>query len=296
MSSPTDPVQSSMSLVDQLSGWSNLATVLVAFVSLIISVLAFLRSGPKIRVSLTTARNLDNGRYATFVRVTNNGRVAVHIQTVRLISRLGTATPVSIHGAPKLPCELPAYGGSEQWGFDRQELRAIAASHAIAQQTEFCAVVTSGRRRYRSKNAELVHGGEPTQTPIRTPPLCKRISLWFRRLIVPRLQIVNGYPIDSIDLNDKTYVLYVRNFGGGLGCGTSLELIKWSKEQSVRERIDLPGIHRHQTHSVTVPLQADTGLNWALRLPDGRLSGVSIEALTLGKAREILSEADGLSS
>ncbi len=297
MSLPSDPVEPSVSLMEQLSGWSSLIAAVVALASLALSILAFRRSGPKIRVSLTSAFNLANGRAALFVRVMNNGPAAIQIQTVRLVSRLGHAVPTSIHGAPKLPCEIPAYGGSQQWGFDRQELRTIAASHAIAQQTEFRAVVTSGLRSYTSKDTELVHGGEPHQSPVRKPSLRHRLSLLLRGLIFPQLQIVNVLPLDSIDLNSRTCVLWIRNFGGGLGRGASLELIHSSEDGSVRERvahqhsIRLPNIRRHKAISVTVPIQVHEGFSWALRLPDGRLSGVSIGALTLREAQNALSEA-----
>lgn len=297
MASPPDPIQTSQSLIEQLSGWSNLAATLVALVSLGVSIMAFRRAGPKIQVSLTTPFNVANGRAATFVRVTNNGSAESQIQSVRLVSKLGVATPASIHGSPKLPCTLPAHGGSQTWGFDRQDLRTIAASHAVALQTEFRAVVTSGRRNYRGKDAEVVHGGEPTQTPRRTPPSAKRFSGWLRGWTTPRVQIVNAHPVDSVDVQAQTYVLWVRNFGGGLVRGASLVLIKESSNRSGRESaahqqpIRLPSIRRHQTRSVTVPMQMEKGLAWTIRLRDGLLTNVSVSALTLDEARAARSQS-----
>lgn len=269
--------------------------MVIAAGALVVSLVSYRRSGPRIRVKLSTPIIIDpkfprwHGRAAVIVTITNDGASPMQIQRVYLESPAGR-----VSGEPQpdrgitLPHSLEARGGQLVWLFDRQQLRNTARSDARESQVSFRAVVESGSAKYRSKDVEVVHPLEPRKAPRRKSSLRDKAVRRFEDLFSPRPQVEGFARVDSIDLDSGTYGLPVKNFGGGVTRGATVELIRHLDSGS-KERIGQPipvgAISRHGSVTIHVPLQEEAELYWYIRYK-GRLRG-GAGAITRQEALEL---------
>lgn len=267
----------------------------IAAGALIVSIVSYRRSGPRISVNLSTPIIIDpkfprwHGRAAVIVKITNDGASPMQVQGVYLESPAGRVYGESQpEKGIELPYSLEARGGQLVWLFDRQQLRNTARRDAGESQVAFRAVVESGSARYKSKDVEVVHPLEPRRAPRRKTSLRGRTAKRLGDLFSPRPQVEGLALIDSVDLKQGTYGLRVKNFGGGVARGATVELLRHLDSGSM-ERIGQPipvgAIVRHRTVTIAVPLQEEEELYWYLRYKGRVRAGAG--AMTWQEALEL---------
>lgn len=264
--------------------------ILISLASFIFAVFAFRSSRPRVSVSLSSAILIDqggsdwDGRSAVILVVTNSGASPVQLQGVELVSRVGRLQGRANPQTLALPSAIEANGGRGTWLFDRNELRALARRDGGEEQVQFRGVIISGRTHYRSRSVEVVHPLEPQKLPNRKALMAVRLRRWVESWTTPRVQPDLFISLDSVDLVGRTYGVEVRNHGGGVARGVTLELMREREEvngQSRMERIIDPipvgWVLRNRSRVVRVPLQEEAGRTWWLRYKGQALSGVSAQ-------------------
>lgn len=288
MKSPFDPLT-------YLNANSGAWTVLLSMAALIVSILAFRRSGPRVTVTLSSAMLAShdprwNGRSAAVIDVTNDGARPIQIQSVYLISAAGAIGGETV-GKISMPYSLQAYGGTQHWYIDRDKLRRIARSDGGEEVVEFRAIVQSGRRKYHSKTTESVHPLEPQKTASTRLPFRDRLRMRVRWWVKPAPQLMYISKINEVDVRNGRAHVFVYNAGGVVAHGLTLELMEQTTEGRRRllPRISVPPVRRRKTVDVEVPLVDRPGLLWCLRVR-GR-ARASQGAMTKSKAAEAISQA-----
>ena len=292
------------------SGFANV----IALLAFAMSLYALWRSAPRLKVELRGGGIIIdpkvprwNGKPTSFVTVTNHGQAPAYVQSVYLISRLGSlrAHYVNSHQHDveeerSGPVEIAPNGGSETWIVDRFEMRDFAAKDAGNTEVNFRAVVKSGGKKLKSRTVEPVHPNEPQQVPRRKPPLWERMKSFFNDLFVPRLfpQSAHGWGarIEDIDLENNRYRIRVSNLGGGIARGAELELHASSssgtyRRERVGEPIPLPCLGRKQERLIWVPFAEEEGQTWWIRFK-GRISKQGLGANTRSQVEKAIAEMD----
>lgn len=247
----------------------------IAAGALVLSLVSYRRSGPRVRVTLSTAIMVNpdvprwHGHSAVIATITNDGASPIQVQRVYLDSSAGrvTGVPQPSRGL-KLPHSLEARGGQLTWLFDRQDCRDAAGRDAGESQVAFVAVVESGTSKYKSKDVEVVHPLEPRKLPSRNRRLREKLKEKIRDALDPHPQVEGLTRIDTINLDSDSYGFRVRNFGGGVVRGATVELMRHNESgamERIGQPIPLPPVWRHQTVTVTVPLQDEEELFWHIR-------------------------------
>lgn len=288
-------MKSPLDLLTYLNVNSGAWTVLLSTGALIVSILAFRRSGPKVTVTLSSVMLVgQNSKWgsmpAAVIDVTNDGTRPIQVQSVSLVSAAGSVRAEKL-GKVSRPISLQAYGGTQHWYVRRDDLRRVARSDGGEKPVEFRAVVQSGRRKYKSRTTESVHPLEPQKSADRRLPFCDRLSSRVQGWISPSPQVMGVSTLTEEDFRNERAHLLVHNSGGGIARGLTLELMERTDDgrRRILSPISVPSIRRRKTVSVEVPLVDRPNLFWYLRFR-GRTT-IGQGAMTKSRAAEAISQA-----
>ena len=279
----------------------------VTFASFVLSWYALRQSRPRLHVSQVTARVVDEddshtewgGRFAVLITVSNDSARPVRIQSVDLhLSNGRILSGKRGPRTPELPCSIPEFGGQETWLVDYALVLQSSRWDGGEDEVSYRAVSRSGRKRYRSREVEYVHPLAPTKQPEYRGRVTQRAQAWIRRWFVPRLQVEMEVLVAGIDLEARTMLVSVRNFGGGFAHGARLELLEECADGSLKRvaeipPVPVPGLRKNQRRYVKVPIP-EHAATWWIRYKGKALNGVS--ALTRPEARRIAQKDEASSS
>lgn len=282
-----------------------------AIFALIVSVRAFRKSGPRLTVKLGGSVIVDskvprwNLQPVEFVTVTNRGAAPAYVQSVYLESSRGSVpanyvdvVDYDVEEDRSKPIEIAANGGKEVWMVHRQQLRDLAARHASDTEVKFRARVESGGKKLKSRTSEIVHPNEPRQVPTRKQSVYSRskklLQSYFIPKPVPDYVGGRGLRVEDLDLAKGQYQILVKNEGGGVVRGATLELLASTQDGNPRkvrvgEPISIPALRSRQAHPVWVPLADDGEWAWWVRF-NGKISGNGLGAVTREAAERGLRE------
>lgn len=271
-------------------GWEALGAV-AAVLALLGAFVGYVLARPRVTVRAYSAMLIGDERFpqgvsAVFVEVTNRGRAAAPISGVAVVGGGLSATPF---GGPPLPLEVSPHGGRRVWPVRYDELIEQLRSVPTPRVRVRASVQIGDRTRSSRQGIEVLAPGEVGHLR-----LVERVGLWQDRLLRQQVQFEWGIDPRKVDLKGRTYVLSVRNYGGGLARDVRVFLAR--SQDSMRDAVDpsLPVIKLgvlvgHRSRHVRVPLvsgQPSQEATWWVMTSKGRQMGIS--ALTVEQARELV--------
>lgn len=228
--------------------FSGLA-VLISLTALALSILAFRRGLPKLRIEATTATVVDapNGPQAmVIVKVVNDGGALAQISAVFLDAVDGSLReyPGELGERPRMPYKLAANGGLAVWRFDYAQLRQRERGQVRDRPLRVRATVQVGSHLHRQKGQIRV---APLGSTTHPRSRRERTVAWFRSWAHPGVALYPFATASDFDLVKGTGPLTLINAGRGVTRPYKLTLTVQHTD-GLRDRV--PGLDPVQIHRI----------------------------------------------